>query len=206
MVENKLYNKCINYDFESLFKKFGYAYFTKGNYNLNIIGVRASNNNKVTNLYDDILVVIYRTPNGKLTRQAYNITTEPGTYYMRKEFMNPKGTAILVPGQYRGAYQIAKHRDKYLALCQRKPVKVYRDNNKNQIYDWDVNTLDEGLFGINIHKAGKLSQRVDTWSAGCQVFASETDFKCFMNYCTKQIQYKHGDKFTYTLLREEDLM
>ena len=56
MIENKLYNKCINYAFESLFKKLGYSYFTKGNYNLNIIGVRANNSNKITNLYDDILI------------------------------------------------------------------------------------------------------------------------------------------------------
>ena len=62
------------------------------------------------------------------------------------------------------------------------------------------------MFGINIHKAGKLSQRVDTWSAGCQVFASETDFKCVMSYCNKQIQYGFGNSFTYTLLREEDLV
>ena len=62
------------------------------------------------------------------------------------------------------------------------------------------------MFGINIHKAGKLSQRVDTWSAGCQVLSSETDFKAFMNYCNKQVQYGLGNSFTYTLLREEDLV
>jgi hypothetical protein len=204
MIKNALYSKVKEYDFEELFKKKGYAYFTNGAYNLNIIGVRAAGRN-ITNSFDDVLVLIYKSPSGQWQRQIYNITTDPGRYYM----LNPttrKGTAILVPGQYRGAYQIDKHRGKYLALCQRKPVKVYRDNNKNQIYDWDINSLDEGMFGINIHKAGRLSQRVDTWSAGCQVFASETDFKAFMNYCTKQIQNKLGDKFTYTLLKEEELV
>ena len=125
---------------------------------------------------------------------------------MRKNLGNPKGTAILVPGQYRASYKIGLHRNKYQALCQYKPVKVYRDNNKNNVYDWDVNTLEEGCFGINIHKAGQLSKRVDTWSAGCQVFASEVEFKAFMNYCTKQIQNGHGKLFTYTLLKEEDLI
>jgi hypothetical protein len=204
MIKNALYSKVLNYDFEKLFKKKGYAYFTNGTYNLNIIGVRAAGRN-ITNSFDDVLVLIYKSPSGQWQRQIYNITTDPGRYYM----LNPttrKGTAILVPGQYRGAYQIDKHRGKYLALCQKKPVKVYRDANKNEIYDWDPATLEEGLFGINIHKAGKLSQRVDTWSAGCQVLASETAFKAFMNYCNKQVQYGFGNSFTYTLLKEEDLV
>ena len=206
MVENKLYNKCINYDFESLFKKLGYAYFTKGNYNLNIIGVRANNNNKVTNLYDDILVVIYRTPNGKLTRQVYNITTEPGTYYMSKEFINPKGTAILVPGQYRGCWQLALHRGKYKALCQKKPVKVYRDGNKDDKYDLKPETIDTGIFGINIHRSNQTWVRntVDQYSAGCQVFNNSNDFQAFIRLCEKQKEL-YGNNFTYTLINEEDL-
>ena len=150
-------------------------------------------------------MLIYKTPNGSWTRQVYQITTDPGQSYMVKP-CSSKGTAILVPGQYRGAYKIGLHKGKYKALCQNKPVKVYRDSNKNTVYDYDPNTLDEGMFGINIHKAGKFSKRVDTWSAGCQVFASETEFKSFMNFCQKQIDNKKGETFTYTLLREEDLV
>ena len=204
MIKNALYSKVFDYDFKKLFANKGYAYFTNGAYNLNIIGVRAAGHN-ITNSFDDVLVLIYKSPNGQWRRQIYNITTDPGRYYMLNPIMR-KGTAILVPGQYRGAYQIDKHRGKYFALCQKKPVKVYRDNNMNEVYDWDINSLEEGMFGINIHKAGRISQRVDTWSAGCQVLASETDFKCFMNYCTKQIQYGFGNSFTYTLLKEEDLV
>lgn len=204
MIKNSLYSKVLKYDFEKLFKNKKYAYFTNGAYNLNIIGVRAMGRN-ITNSFDDVLVLIYKSPAGMWQRQIYNITTDPGLYYTINP-CNKKGTAILVPGQYRGAYQIDKHRGKYLALCQKKPVKVYRDGNKNNVYDWDINTLDEGLFGINIHKAGRDSKRVDTWSAGCQVFASEQQFKAFMNYCQKQVQNGHGKTFTYTLLREEDLV
>ena len=203
MIKTALYNKIKSYDFEKLFKSKGYVYFTKGAYNLNIIGIRSAGAT-ITNSFDDYLILIYKTPTGTWARQIYNITTDPGLGSMLKP-SNSKGTAILVPGQYRGAYKIGVHRGKYKALCQYKPVKVYRDNNKNKVYDWDVNTLDEGCFGINIHKAGTDSKRVDTWSAGCQVFASETDFKCFMNYCQKQIANGHGDTFTYTLLKEEEL-
>ena len=45
------------------------------------------------------------------------------------------------------------HRGKYLALCQRKPVSVYRDNDKDKRYDLKDKTIDTGLFGINIHKS-----------------------------------------------------
>lgn len=204
MIKTALYNKVKNYDFEKLFKKKGYSYFTNGAYNLNIIGVRASGA-QITNSFDDILLIVYKTPTGLWTRQIYSITTDPGNFYMQNP-LTKKGTAILVPGQYKSAYELGKHRNKYKALCQRKPVKVYRDNNKDKIYDYDINTLEEGMFGINIHKAGTFSKKVNTWSAGCQVFASDTAFKCFINYCEKQIENGHGKTFTYTLLKEEDLV
>lgn len=205
MIKTALYSKVKDYDFEKLFKKKGYAFFTKGTYNLNIIGIRAKGN-QVTNSFDDLLVLIYKTPTGLWARQIYNITTDPGLYYMKNPYTD-KGTAILVPGQYRGVYKIDKHRGKYLALCQRnKPLKVWRDNNKDAIYDWNPATLDEGMFGINIHKAGKLSTRVNNWSAGCQVFASDEDFKRFMAYCQKQVANGLGNSFTYTLLHEDELI
>lgn len=196
-------NKLRNYNFEALFKKLGYAYFTKGMYNLNIIGIRTKGNS-VTNCFDDYIVVIYKTPQGTWSRKIYSATTDPGLVLMKKP-SNPKGTAILVPGQYRGAWVIAKHRGKYDALCQRKPVKVYRDNNKDEIYDFDVSSIDSGTFGINIHKAGMFSKRVDNWSAGCQVFRVDSDFKSFMVLCKKQREL-YGNSFTYTLLKEEDLV
>lgn len=204
MIKTALYIKVKDYDFETLFKKKKYAFFTQGQYNLNIIGVRASGK-QITNSFDDVLVVVYKTPNGKWTRNVYQITTDPGRYSMINP-VNNRGCAILAPGQYRGAYKIGVHRGKYNALCQAKPVKVYRDNNKNEVYDWDVNTLDEGMFGINIHKAGAYSKRVDTWSAGCQVFANSNEFTSFMILCKKQIASGFDNSFTYTLVKEEDLV
>ena len=152
-MKTSLLTKCTAYNFEKLFKEKGYAWFTKGNYNLNIVGVRSNNNNKITNQYDDILVVDYNTGTCH-KRVCYTITTEPGKYYMHN-LGNPKGTAILVPGQYRGCWQIGLHRGKYKALCQKKEVKVYRDNNKTLIYDINPETIDNGIFGINIHRSNE---------------------------------------------------
>lgn len=204
-MKTNLYIKCKSCNFEKLFKKKGYAYFTKGVYNLNIIGIRSNQDNKITNKYDDYLVVIYDTDNGA-KRNIYNITTEPGLKLMEYP-SNVKGTAILAPGQYRGAYKIDKHRGKYDALCQRnKPVKVYRDNNRNKVYDYNPDTLDIGMFGINIHRSNEFWTRatIDNYSAGCQVFNDPKEFSSFMTVVKKAAEI-WGNCFTYTLINEEDL-
>ena len=58
-MKTQLYSKCLTYDFKTLFEKKGYAFFTNGVYNVNIIGVRSNQGNKVTNKYDDLLIVDY---------------------------------------------------------------------------------------------------------------------------------------------------
>lgn len=204
-MKTQLYSKCKVCNFEKLFAKKGYAYFTKGYYNLNIIGVRSNQNNKVTNKYDDYLVVIYNTQTGP-KRQIYNITTDPGITYMKAP-TNIKGTAILAPGQYRGTYKIDKHRGKYDALCQRnKPVKVYRDNNKDDIYDFNPNSIDVGMFGINIHRSGEFFSNIaiNGYSAGCQVFNDPKEFNSFMRIVREAAKI-YGNSFTYTLVTEEDI-
>lgn len=202
-MNTQLKNKCKNYNFQELFKKKGYSYFTNGDYNLNIIGIRAKGK-EITNKFDDILCVIFKQ-NGIWKRYLYNITTDPGLYYMTQG-CNLNGCAILVPGQYRGLWKIGLHKGQYEALVQNKPVKVYRDKNKDNIYDFNSKTIDEGVFGINLHKAGKESIQIDNWSAGCQVFASAQKFNEFMTFANKQVKSGMGETFTYTLLKEEDLI
>lgn len=107
----------------------------------------------------------------------------------------PQGTAILVPGQYKNCYGFGKYRG-YECLRQVLPVKVYRDDDGDEEFDTNSDTVEEGLFGIHIHKAGVLSKIVGTWSAGCQVFQRKEDFEEFMNLCKDSLQ----DLFTYTLI------
>ena len=205
MNKNALSRKVLSKDIASVMSKKGYAFFTNGYYNLNIIGVRRDNNKKVTNLYDDILLVMYKTTKG-WQKKVYNITTEPGSYYMRKELGSPKGTAILVPGQYRGCWKLGDHKGKYKALVQKRPVKVYRDGNMDMVYDMYPETINEGLFGINIHRSneGYTRQTVDMYSAGCQVFNDPRDFESFIRLCEEQAKI-YGNSFTYTLIDEKDL-
>lgn len=204
-MDTDFYSKVVNSNFQTILEKLNYVYFTNGDFNLNIIGVRKDNNNKVTNKYDDILVLEYKV-NENQFRHFFKITTEPGDYYVRKHLCNPKGTAILVPGQYRGCWKLGKHNNKYEALVQCKPVKVYRDGNKDDIYDLNPDTVQEGLFGINIHRSNKTFTRntIDMYSAGCQVFADPYEFNTFISLCKEQSK-RYGNSFTYTLIDEKDL-
>ena len=178
----------------------GHTGFESGEYNLNIIGIRSKDHKP--NSFDDRMCVVFRDEQGWVTR-TWECTTEPGRYWLE----NPSklsGTAILVPGQYRSVYKIGKHRGKYDALTQQGGVvKVYRDANKDDIIDADINTAEEGYFGINIHKAGSASTQVDKWSAGCQVFSHSKDFDEFMSICYAA-RNKWGDSFTYTLVEEPE--
>jgi hypothetical protein len=186
---------------ESAMIKKGFAYFSDGELNLNIIGVRqSSTGNKVTNLFDDFLTLSYKH-NGAWVFKKWAATTDPGTKGV-KEFHNAAGVARLVAGQYRGSHAIGLHQGKYEALKQAKNVKVYRDANKDMTYD--ESKIQEGVFGINIHKAGADSTYVENWSEGCQVFKKSADFDEFM-IIVKKAAALHGNSFTYTLLNSNEI-
>ena len=201
-----LKEKLEKYDLKSLFEKKGYAFFTNGKYNVNIIGVRSEQGGKVTNKFDDYLVLDYNDENGH-QRKIWSITTEPGAKLMKAP-SNSKGTAILVPGQYRGVYKVDIHNGKYKAVCQRLgTVKVYRDNNRDMVYDYNPGSIDTGWFGINIHRADASWTRstIDGYSAGCQVFNNPKEFADFLSIVEKSKDI-FGNKFTYTLIEEKDLV
>jgi hypothetical protein len=186
----------------------GYTWFETGNYNLNIVGIRNSLAGDIaTNKFDDFITVSYLI-DGEEFYHEFRATCDPGLYWM-ENLINPDGTAILVPGQYLGSHQIGMHRGQYEALIQVNPVKVFRDNNRDQRYDMDPNRIKEGIFGINIHRAtkwqGAVSNSIDKWSAGCQVLPGNDDFTLFMQLCNNARDI-WGNSFTYTLLESNKLM
>jgi hypothetical protein len=187
---------------EAAIKLKGYVWFEGAkDYDLNIVGVRNSaTGNKVTNVFDDTMTVSYKV-NGQWVFKQWQCTTDPGTKGV-KEFHNINGVARLVEGQYRGSHTIGLHQGKYEALKQSKPVKVYRDANKDMTYD--ETKTETGIFGINIHKAGADSTYVENWSEGCQVFKKSADFDTFM-IIAKEAAKIHGTSFTYTLIESSDI-
>jgi hypothetical protein len=192
---------------ESAVKAKGYKWFTGTNHDVNIVGVRNSEtHDDVTNKFDDKITVSFKDEKGEWKYYEFDCTTDPGKYWV-ENIMNKSGVAILKEGQYRGSHTIRKHQGKYDALCQKGLVKVYRDKNKDNEYDLLEENVNEGIYGINIHRAtasGK-SKQIDRWSAGCQVIASSNDFKTFMDimYKAKNVW---GNSFTYTLIESIDII
>ena len=192
---------------EATVKAKGYKWFENGDYNLNIVGVRNSETlNEVTNKFDDHMTLSYKK-DGEWKFHCYDCTTDPGKYWV-ENIMRESGVAILKPNQYRGSHKIRLHQGKYEALGQQAPVQVYRDNNKDECYDLIEENVEQGLFGINIHRAtkweGKTSTQVDKWSAGCQVIASNDNWEEFMTICRKARDI-WGNSFTYTLIESNDI-
>jgi hypothetical protein len=189
---------------EAAVKAKGYVWFedaaNKG-FDVNIVGIRNSaTGQKVTNAFDDHLTISYKE-NGAWKFHIWPATTDPGKKGVL-EYHNAAGVARLVEGQYRGSHGIGLHQGKYEALKQAKNVKVYRDADKD--LEYDENKIQEGVFGINIHKAGADSTYVENWSEGCQVFKKSADFDAFMAIVRKSRDI-HGNSFTYTLIESSDI-
>jgi peptidoglycan hydrolase-like protein with peptidoglycan-binding domain len=186
---------------EEAVKAKGYKWFQEKDYHLNIVGVRNSDTGKkVTNAFDDKLTLSYLQGADWVYKEWAN-TTDPGTKGV-KEYHNAAGVARLVPGQYINSHALGLHQGKYEALKQQKPVKVYRDANRDMTYD--ETKIAEGVFGINIHKAGADSTYVENWSEGCQVFKKAADFESFM-VIVRKAKAAGFTSFTYTLIESKDI-
>jgi len=199
-------------------------------YNINIVGIR--NSDRTSNKFNDALCVFYKY-NGKWIFNQFTVTLDPGTIYRRTP-INDAGTAIILPGHYKGLWKIGKHRNKYEALVQNNPCTVIRDNNKDSNLDVDIpvysstqtssvngitqiDYLDQdgnvvfvtqnGMFGINCHKSGKgITTDVNYYSAGCVVFSDNNEFdNKFLPICNAAAN-TFGNSFSFTLLIDDDFI
>lgn len=198
---SKLFDKVYDADLKKVMDKKNYAYFEKGDYNLNIIAIRKEDN-QCSNKFEDIIAIEYKV-NDKWKKDIYQCTTLPGLRPLSTP-SNSNGCAIIVPGQWRSCWQLGYHKSKIRALVQRKPINVYRDNNKDLFYDYNPSTISSGMFGINIHPAGEDSTQIDNWSEGCIVFKKKTEWNKFLALCEKAAVI-YGNSFTVTILKEKEL-
>ena len=173
-------------------------------YNLNIWGIR-SNNKDVTSFNDTF--VVFRKYAGNWVIEYFQGTTDPSNLTLERP-ENSTGTAIVKEGHYSGlwGYGFHKQRKDHKALVQIRPITVYRDNNKNNVLDFNVKT-ETGIFGINMHRASAygITANIGLYSAGCQVHA---DVNKYNNVFIPLIEgsIKEGlNSFSYTLIKESDL-
>ena len=178
----------------------GYKWFEE---QLNIVGIRTAD--KTTNLFNDYVTFSWKDKaTGKWNFIGFEATTDPGLYYLQ----NPGrvvGTGILVPDQYYNVWQWGMGSNGYNQLLQRgAAVKVYRDKNRDQYLDMDPKTIEEGYFGMNLHRAHAtvLQKWVGKYSAMCQVIRDNAEaWPKVVEIVEKLCPQKF---YTYTLLVESD--
>lgn len=197
----------MNLNEEGVLKAFAdkdYKFFISP-YSVNIFGIRMKTG---TNKFDDYLCVAYYDDKGCFMNHVYLATTEPGDDYMLKP-LHKDGTAIMLEGQYRGAYKLLHHRG-YPALRQVKPIRFFRDDNKDIEHDLKgVGKFIEEVILANIHHANNSestpSTYVDKWSAACQVIRKITDWDNFLKL-VRVSKDMYGNSFTYTLFNKTDFI
>lgn len=190
----------------SVMNKKGFVFFKDGS--LNLIHIRAKG--PVKNAFNDKQYLI-RMKGEQLTMFVeLDITTNPGRYYLLKP-MNPSGTAIVAPGQYRGmwalGYHYRKNGTKYECLVQVGPCEVIRDNDRDEELDYDAAVRQIGIFDIQCHMSLEdgIAVQVDNWSAGCFVHANGPRYKKHLMPEVKKDISRFGNSFTNTLLLESEL-
>lgn len=110
--------------------------------------------------WDGLCTLSYRDAVGAgWTTYSWPCATRPGAPYLTQP-MNPNGTAVIEPGQYRLSHRRGLHHGRP-ALVQVRPVTVRRDPNRDTILD-PGGRLDTGLFGVNVHDIASPHQL-----AGC---------------------------------------
>ena len=182
------------------YERMGYTLFTKGNFNLNIFGIR-NQKDRDSEYFNDMIGLLYKD-GGKWVLKKYDATTDPSIHY-REEPMNPKGCAVLKEGFHLHGFRLGVHKGKYSALVQNVPLPLYRDNNRDSKLDYTSPVITE-MAGINIHRAKQYGKSIEIGphSAGCQVIADSNDFLEFMNIIKQSAQI-YGDSFSYALFTED---
>ena len=176
-----------------------YPLFTKGEYNMNLFGIR-NEADRDSERFNDMIGLLYKV-NEKWVLKKYDATVDPSVQYRKNPMNEEAGTAIVVPGYYKKAFVVGLHRGKYEALRQNTPLKLYRDTNRDSKLDFE--NIHTEMAGINVHRAaynGK-SEFIGPHSAGCQVIADIEDFKEFMELINKSAAI-FGKTFSYALFTE----
>lgn len=185
---------------KKVFWKKGYE-LREGEYELNIIGIR--NDTAKPNSFDDLICVLFKDEYGDDTLLYFPATTDPGTYWLEHP-MNIEGCAIMQEGQYKDVYKVGTHRG-YKALQQIGNINYVRDNDKDNVLDFDAPKKVVGVFATNIHHADPngISVLVEKWSAGCQVI--QKGWQEFIELCEKSRLITECNLFDYTLINLNDI-
>ena len=196
----------------NLVKNNGYMFFESGDYNVNHIWIRTSEN--ITNYFTDEYYALYFV-GGKPQILALSCTTKPGIKCSIDSPITYKGvtgTAIIIPGQYRSSWKFID--GDYASVVnpinpfaipyfkQIKGINYWRDGDKDLVID-EVQEQDNELFGTNWHAMSNKNvagSPINNWSKGCMGWEWKNYVQVvdLMRVAVK----KWGNVFTGTIIQE----
>lgn len=192
-------------------KRLGYAVFT-GPWNVNVWGIRMGGDFDDLPAFgegwNDLLGVSWQDEYGIWHERIHPGTTDPGLHLLTHKPVNARGTSVMLPGQYRGAYKMGLHNGRpALVHWGHTPISYWRVTRDGLRYNAPDGTplVERGYIGLNIH--GTLHpddnppRAIGPWSAGCQVRQVEKDHTEFLDIVEVSTA-RYGDYVTYTLLTE----
>jgi hypothetical protein len=170
----------------------------------NIIGIRTTL--CIPDQFNDVLAIVYRADGKTGEEKIFTaiITTEPGTTYQKK-LLNPRGCAVMQPGQFINAYKLGYHQGKKDHRCLKQVGKILLKRDKDLdgipgnsgVVEWNTDA------GCNIHGAnkGQVTAAIGPWSAGCQVHErwSKKEEMCDIAQIYEKV---NNGLLTYSLVEE----
>ena len=171
---------------------------------INFVGVR---NYVPDDTFNDTFYIYWKEGGQFKGIKTNEFTTKPGrkTIQNTNGKTNAKGVAILAEGWHPNLWHIGLHKNTYKALRQLSKTTIYRDktqfgqNSKTYELRLDKNTLETGVFGINLHKTGDpRANGLNGWSEGCQTFKNIADFYDMMELA-EAANAKGQKSFSYFL-------
>ena len=152
-----------------------------------ILGIQNSKDN--FNRFDD---VFYLFDGENIIKRTLGTTNAGSEGLMNFRTYNRKGVAVIKTNEwYRGLWTYGLHKGKMPALKQIKPIKYYRDGNKNREVE-EIGELHNGIIGIDFHTATYLKDLsifrkfIGKWSLGCQVVNSLLDYHFILDLIKEQ--------------------
>ena len=175
---------------------------------VNVFGIRSMSSR--AGVYDDECMLIVGDPDDGVVVWRWCITTDPGPYFMTHP-VHHKGCASLAHG-FQYMYTVGWHKagksPGYRACNQLGNVLVYRDNDRDRVFEYDVESIMVGRFGINHHHGGEDSEPGDTFegkSAGCQVWCKKTEFNGEYLPLVTESERHHGKGFPYAVILQAEV-
>lgn len=170
---------------------------------MNILYVEGCNpdgtaNDNAPNRFNDLRVVLTFGADGRPSAQAWEGTTEPGTYWTMHGVSDEAarlGAARIAFGQYK-AWRTGQHHGHDALVQTGGEVTVFRDLNRDFKRTGDRTYT--GYFGINQHwgydyPVNDLGQS----SAGCLVGRTRVGHRAFMQVVWSDPRFKANPHYTF---------